>query len=272
MASSGGRERETGPTVRSVVKAIEIMELLSFEKENWGTREIASRLKLSPSSASRLLQTLRNKGMVNQDPVSQRYGPGPNLFRMAAALSSRNSLKNVALPVMAELVKECGETSYLCALVSDQYVILEKVECSHPIRFFLNVGSLHSLHAGAAGKAILAYLDDDGLGRIFSRELPRLTARTLVGREELLADLKETQRRGYAFSHGERVPGAVGVAAPVFDRAGVVGSLVVTIPQDRFHQAELASLAGMVMGAAEKISHQLGHYDGKDGQRRRSLT
>lgn len=250
----------SGP-VRSVAKAIEIIELLTFEKENWGTREIAARLRLSPSSVSRLLRTLKSKGLVSQDPANQKYHPGLHLFRIAAALSSRDNLKNTALPVMNELVRETGETSYLCAYFAGQYVVLDKVECTHPIRFFLDVGSIHTLHAGAAGKAILAALDRDVAERIISeRGLPRITKNTITDAERLAEELEAARGRGYTFSRGERVEGAIGIASPIMGRNGVVGCVVITMPESRFSEEDLPFLGEKVRAAGEKISNHLGYY------------
>src|SRR3546814_14265980 len=78
------------------------------------------------------------------------------------------------------------------------------------------------LYWGASGKAILAFLPDDEIEQILRREgaspasgekPPSLRAR--------MAELREVRERGYAISEGQKLPGARGVAAPVFDAKGV---------------------------------------------------
>src|SRR3546814_4202920 len=83
--------------------------------------------------------------------------------------------------------------------------------------------------------AILAFLPDDEIEQILRREgaspasgekPPSLRAR--------MAELREVRERGYAISEGQKLPGARGVAAPVFDAKGVFGQPVkIGSPIDR---------------------------------------
>jgi DNA-binding IclR family transcriptional regulator len=85
-----------------------------------------------------------------------------------------------------------------------------------------------------------------------------MTPATLTDLGELRAQLDEVARRGTAFSAGERVTGAVGVSAPVFDAGGsVVAALSVLGPESRIDDAKLREFEKSVRSTAEAITERM---------------
>jgi IclR family KDG regulon transcriptional repressor len=79
-----------------------------------------------------------------------------------------------------------------------------------------HVGSRIPAHCSALGKAILAQLPDDEVGRRVAGNLQRrMTQRSIGTMDELLADLAETRDRGYALEVGESILGRCCIAVPV---------------------------------------------------------
>jgi DNA-binding IclR family transcriptional regulator len=115
------------------------------------------------------------------------------------------------------------------------------------------------LHAGATGLAILAYLPEEERQRIYAAGLDKATPATIVSVTELEKELEQVRLRGYALTMSQRVQGAVGFAAPVFDSSGVVcGDMCLTLPEQRFQAGKFAdSLAGMLMAAAAQVTVEL---------------
>ena len=80
------------------------------------------------------------------------------------------------------------------------------------------------------------------------------------GKAELAAELRRVRHRGYAVSYGQRIAGAVGIFAPVFDAQGqVVASLGYTIPDQRFERGQLPRLSAAARTHADRLSAALGH-------------
>jgi DNA-binding IclR family transcriptional regulator len=88
--------------------------------------------------------------------------------------------------------------------------------------------------------------------------LRRLTRNTLVDRGTLDRVLGDAARRGYVTALAERDPDAFAVAAPVFDRNGVIGCLAICGPASRFDRAGAKRLGEMVTAATRSISRSLG--------------
>ena len=81
-----------------------------------------------------------------------------------------------------------------------------------------------------------------------------MTERTVTNRTELRKEIKKIRSSGLAISIGEAVPGAAGLAAPVFDTDGrAVAALLIGAPVDRF-QRDLPALRKLMADVARQAS------------------
>jgi DNA-binding IclR family transcriptional regulator len=111
------------------------------------------------------------------------------------------------------------------------------------------------------GKAILAYLPEEQLETIIAGAgLPPITRRTIIDPAELRTELARIRARGYTIDNMEGEDGVRCVGAPVLDRhGGVIGAISIAAPANRMPLAALHKAAGLVIGAADRISDALGH-------------
>src|SRR3989442_7484147 len=71
--------------VQSLDRALEILKLLGSEPEMRVT-DLARRLEVHKSTVFRLLSTLQEHGLVEQNPTTEKYRLGDGLVRLACAL------------------------------------------------------------------------------------------------------------------------------------------------------------------------------------------
>jgi DNA-binding IclR family transcriptional regulator len=137
---------------------------------------------------------------------------------------------------------------------------VDRVESDHIIRYAAEVGDRRPLHATSSGKAILAFLAAEERDEILkSLSLARHTDRTVTSLPALRASLDEIRRAGVCMTIDELVPGASGIASPVFDRYGrVAGAFAIGGPTDRV-RPRLRTLATEVKATARAVSVRLGH-------------
>jgi len=245
--------------MRSVQQLLRVMEVLAFREPASALRELARHAGLNKSSVHRILRELQNSGFVQQTP-DRKYKIGPGGYAWAAATLSRFELRDAALPLMREIVENCQETMVLAVQHAKRLYFVEKVECSQPVKYVPPMGVALPLHAGAAGKVILAYLGESEL-RTYLRNnrLIQITSRTITTETALRKALRIIRRNGWAASVGERITGTAGVAAPLLNGEGrVLGSLDLVMPESRFRRSGVPSLARAVKNAAMSISRQLG--------------
>src|SRR5258708_25556014 len=101
----------------------------------------------------------------------------------------------------------------------------------------------------------LAYEDRAGIAAyIRASRLEPLTPRTITDPKQLRERLAAIRREGFAISLGETVPGAAGLAAPIFNADGsVTAGLVIRAPIDRFEQ-ELPEFRRVLRHATPRLS------------------
>jgi DNA-binding IclR family transcriptional regulator len=89
---------------------------------------------------------------------------------------------------------------------------------------------------------------------IRSTPLEQLTPRTTTDARELRERLADIRREGIGISLGETVPGAAGLAAPIFNADGsVTAGLLIGAPLDRVEQ-ELPELSRLLREAVTRVS------------------
>ena len=106
-------------------------------------------------------------------------------------------------PVLRELALKTGESATFYIRQGQERVVLAREEGTNAIRFTVQVGQRMDLYAGAAGKVLLAYLNDAERDILLARiQLTKLTTSTISNVKALVAELKEVRQKGYAISKG----------------------------------------------------------------------
>jgi DNA-binding IclR family transcriptional regulator len=225
-----------------------------------GVREIASGLKLPASTAHHMLNLLVQEGMVTQNADGQ-YSLGLEFYRLALRAVNRWPLQTIAAPHIEKLVAECNESAFLGVYdrLKRAVMFVGLVQSPHALQYNIAVNRWLPLHSGATGLGILAFLPEKEAAAILeSGHLDRFTSRTLTAPKDLLSSMRAIAKNGYACSRGQRVEGAVAIAAPVWGEEGVVGDVVVTLPEQRFNTRQESRLAKLVMKCAAAISRDIG--------------
>jgi len=223
--------------------------------------EVANLAYIPPSTAHRVLQLLRSRGIVASEGRYRRYSAGSELYRLATLLSAQLPLRDIARPILQRVVNACDETCLLGVLNREPLSVtfVEKVESTKPFRFVPELNRPRSLLWGANGRAILAHLPLADIDTVIASNTEAGADGSLtVERDLLLADLAKIRAAGFAISHGQRTANAVGIAAPFFSPGGVLGDVAITIPHYRFDPAKRAALGAIVRDAAADISAAFG--------------
>jgi DNA-binding IclR family transcriptional regulator len=242
-----------------LARGIEILTLMvDSGQESFGVRELGNCLGVSASTAHRLVGDLEALGMVTRTPAGN-YRLGMEFLRLAWTVSARFPLREAASDVLASLTERSGESSFFGVYNEQrrQMMFAVSVESSHPLRYTVPQGVWLPVHAGASGLAILAFLPAAVQAEITHGGLDALTERTLVDAGRLAERLARIRRDGYAISHGERIEGAIAIAAPVLGPGdAVIGDVGITIPENRFNAATTSELAGLVSQSAELLTRR----------------
>ena len=247
--------------VQTIERLIQIMDCFTIDQNELGVREVARLTGLSPSVCGRLMMALRNQGLLCQNHETRTYSVGPKSLRWAEVYTTNLDIRNVALPEINELLLETKETISLYILDGDERLCVERMESAQNVRIVARIGRRLPLYAGSAGKLLLAYLPEKRQEEILSRtNFQPFTVKTITDIKALKEELKTIRKQGYAFSDGEWVEDAAGIAAPIFDmKADILAALTVSGPSFRFTPEKINFHKNSVLKAAERISRDLGY-------------
>lgn len=254
------KQQDCAP-VQSVARAIEIIKSFSWERPERGVNELARELGLHKSTVSRLMMTLECGGLLDRDPISDRYRLGLDLIGLAGQVISYLDVREVARPHLRELAEDCQETVNLVVLQAGQVVNLEQfVPPARQVKNIGWVGRRMPPHCTAAGKVLLAFLPPEDVARSLPANLEQFTPHTITELRELHLDLARTLERGYGVVEEELELGLNAIAAPVRDhQGGVPAAVSVAGPAYRVAPALFAHLAERLLETTRLISSRLGY-------------
>jgi DNA-binding IclR family transcriptional regulator len=247
--------------VQIIDRLIQIMDCFTIDQNDLGVREVARLTGLSPSACGRLMMALKNQGLLLQNHESRTYSVGPKSLRWAEVYTTNLDIRNVALPVIHELLLETKETISLYILDGDERLCVERMESAQNVRIVARIGRRLPLYAGSAGKLLLAFLPEKRQEEILTRtNFQPFTNKTITDIKILQEELKTIRKQGYAFSDGEWVEDAAGIAAPIFDmKSDILAALTISGPSFRFTSEKIKLHKNSILKAADRISRDLGY-------------
>jgi len=199
--------------IKVLNKSLSILEILLQQGSAMNMTELSDKLKLYPSTIHRILDTLKYRGYVEQDPHTQKYQLGLKALELGMAKLHQMDLVREATPYLRELVKQCNETVHLGVLEDGEVLYLAKEESSQTIRMISYVGKRAPLHCTSLGKVILASAEERK--KILGKKVfPRFTENTITDKGELEKELGKVREQGFALDREENEKDVRCVAAP----------------------------------------------------------
>lgn len=266
MAEVKEPKGETRYNIRVLDRAIRLLSLLSDGKSRTPI-EISEGIGLSSSTTFRILATLSYYNLIKRDEKTGQYGLGLACLELARAYQDNNDLRQVALPELEALRDEIKETVHLSILDKMEIIYLEKLSGLHAIGIMSSrVGGRSPAYCTGVGKILLAYLNPEQVRTHFIQHgLPGFTDTTITDLDELMHELTEVRRLGYAFDRGEHEHEVRCIATPIFDFNGLaVAALSISGPSARMDPLENnTEMIEKAKETAMRISRQLGYASGK---------
>ncbi|WP_421997366.1 IclR family transcriptional regulator [Reyranella sp.] len=245
---------------QSLERGLDILEMIEAESGDIGVRELARRLGLSPSIVQRLVTSLAARGYIEKSRETARYRLGPRAMILGASGERGVDYAVTARRELERLAHDYRLNGFVSVLRGGRAVYLLAVQADGPVAIKVNVGSEMPLHSTAAGKVLLASLDDaDARKLVGGRKLAAITPQTITDPAQLVASLARVRRQGFATVAEENIPGVLSVGAPICDRSGaVVAALSVAFPKYLAAGLTLQSAEPLVTAAALRVSRTLG--------------
>lgn len=237
------------------MRLVALFETLAKSEEGVTLAQLSATIAAPKSSVLGILRSMVALGYMEHG--HDLYRLGPKSFRLAADILAIRRFPNLVRPILQDLAVKSGETVFLVVLdrLAQRVTYADIIDSPNPVRYTVPTGTTRPLYVSSGGLMLLAHQDTAWIeAYIAATRLEPLTPHTITDPKALRARLAAIRREGFATSLGETVPGAAGVAAPIFNADGsVTAGLLIGAPLDRFEQ-ELPELKRLLHQATSRVS------------------
>lgn len=239
-----------------MLRAVAVLKAFSEERPELTLTEIARTLRLTRTTAHRLLQALESEGLLERASRSGGFRLGPAAISLGQRALRTSDLRARVRPVLAHLAGETGETATLEVLLESDMLILDGIVGRHLVSASAEVGTRWPVHATSTGKAVLAALagrDEEEARALLATSLRK------AGLEGELAtrwrELEGVRRHGWAEAREELEAGFVAVGAALGATAeGVAAALSIGGPVSRLGPSRRRRLGETLLEAVRGLS------------------
>jgi len=243
--------------LKSAERTLDVLESLS-KKRSIAITELADTLKISTSTAHRILTTLEKKGFAIQDPETGRYAIGHMVFQLTRSVIQMIEPIKYVRPHLEKLCKEIGENIIFGVVTpgKDRILVLaeeiaDKAIIAKPVLF-----QRFPIHICPCGKAYLLTLNDKQLKTMLSKNaMTRVTKYTLTSFPVLKKQLRRFRRLGYTLSRDEFSLGLSAMASGICDvEDKFAGAIAAVGPSFRFTDRNIKYWGKLLLQATAKLS------------------
>lgn len=240
--------------MQAIERTFLILRALRDADGSAGVGEVARATSLPKSTVSRLLASLEKEGMVDRLDVAGNYVLGSGLAALADQRSFVMSLRDVAAPLLRQLVDVTGESAGLTVPDGPSALYLDHAGSGGSVRTRDWTGMRFPYHTVAGGLAMMMTWSDLEIDAYALRGLEAFTEATITTAAELRGRITQARRDGTVWTLAEFDNEINGVGAPVRDRDGLaVGAINVYGPTYRFPSGQTDDIAALVLQTARLV-------------------
>lgn len=253
-------ERDDEAPIKSVRKAMDILDVISDARRPLRVSEISARLNMSVSAVSRLIATLSKRALVEQDEETGRCYLGLGLTVLGANAVGRRSLDRIAIPIMDELANRLQVYVSLGRLSRGKVVIMRALPT--PLnQHGVNLVVVAPTHACAPGKVLCGALPQaDIIAMLAAQGMDPVTPHTITEQAKFLQAVEAARTDGFAVDNQESAYRTRHVACPIFDHDGrVTATLSAGGGLSDCPWSEIPALIQALSHSCLRISRELGY-------------
>ena len=247
--------------IKSIEKAIDLLELLSDSKNEMGITEIGKELHMGLSTIYRMLNTLKCRGYIVQNQQTSKYIIGTKLFILGCKVQNTTNLIKVVTPFLQRLSQNTNETINFAILEGREAIYLYKIESKEMLKAGIEVGTKVAAHCTSLGKVLLAFRPEQEFIMLYPNENEKLTTftpKSISSVEELKKCLKKIKKQGYAIDEEEFKIGVNCLGVPIINNEGkAIAAISISGPVSRFNLFKMEKIKSILIALSQDISKQL---------------
>ncbi len=237
-------------TLGTIRNAAVLLHLLSEGPAYQPLTDLAERAGLTAPTVHRLLRSLKQFNLVEQDPRSSRYGLGPELVRLSACYLDRLPALSALNPYLVQLRNVTKATVQVAALVGTSVVYVDRVDGEDGSGLFRDRRRADIAVRTAAGRVL------------FARAAPSMRgeAERMLGLSISEEEWQQWETSPYLCTRADDHTSITEIAVPVEDSAGyTLVCLSASAASDFIAQEGEDTIAQHLLRAASSLRGVLGH-------------
>lgn len=249
--------------IQSVERAAKIFDCFDSLNSQLSLSEISQKTQLNISTVHGIINTLVNYSYIDKNTDHNKYKLGIKFLLKGIVVSEGLDLREIGHPYLIELTKKYNQTSHLYIYRNKEIYCIDRVES--PTSYLImssKAGSSLPMHASASGKAVLANLPLQELNNYLDGyDFKKITEKTIVDKQEFMAELEIIKNRGFGTENEEIEIGAYSIAAPIKDSKNyVLGTISIVGPVARIKENE-RQIYDDLLKSAYSISNAFGYFE-----------
>ncbi|MGA9658353.1 MAG: IclR family transcriptional regulator [Asticcacaulis sp.] len=245
------QKRQQKSDVPSVEKALDIIELLSLRPNGLTMNELTRELDRSMGEIYRIVVYLTNRGYVQRDESTDRYGMTLRMFELSHQFGPTDNILKLASPILEKISFRTEQSCHLAVLYKASILVLASSPSPRPASYSVKAGATFPFMTTSSGVVILSFLEEDKRDRYLA-SLP-------LGEQNVLMErLMRIKDQGYETAPSTLMHGVTNLSAPVFSRDGVVAAITTGFVLQYEQRCSLNEMAKEIRDGAKELSQLLG--------------
>lgn len=248
-------------SIRSVDRALDIIEVLSESGTKLGPTKLAELTGMDKSTVYRLLTTLKSRGYVDKNKASGTYSLGPTPVTLVSRYLGSLELQIEARPFLSELSTDFGLTTHLGLLDGNEVIYVEKLDYVPTPQLYCQIGNRAPAYCSSLGKCLLSCLSGEELIETMAGcDFKQYTEKTIPNVRILREHLRKVRAEGWAIDDEEWHLGNICIGAPVYDYRGVIIAAVsASGSKSMIPDSRIPTVIKAVKNTAKGISNRMGY-------------
>jgi DNA-binding IclR family transcriptional regulator len=250
--------------VKSSVRTLHILKLLSSHQHGLTFTEIQKSLDLPKSSLFVLLSTIQQEKWIEFDAKENRYTLGIQAWESTQQYLNSSQLISIAESHITDMMNDLHSSVHLAVLSGCDALYLAQIKSDRSYDLPSRVGVRLPAQATALGKSLLTGCSDEEIRKLFGNTVfKKFNSLTIGNLEDLLKEVDKVRLQGFSESNGELIERFYCVAAPVTDRSGkVVAAISSTVPKRYLEEKKITKdqMKQRVQVEARQVSEEFWAY------------
>ncbi|WP_050928303.1 IclR family transcriptional regulator [Aestuariivita boseongensis] len=249
-----GQQGATLPRVRAISRAVSILRAFSEAQPHLALNEIVRATGLDAGTTRRILVTLRDEGLIRQDPATGRYSTSSGLLDLARSVPDSLTVTSLVEDRLIQLAEDTQTTVYLSIVQEDEALCTARHNGGLAIEVrWWAVGETRPFHRGTGPRVLLAHLEDE--------KRARLLEKLDDSNGTLAAEVESIRKNGFIVKHDEIAIGLSAMAVPLLDENGrVLAGISTGGLTPRYVGAAQAEMLQHMLSAVQEMQQRVRGY------------